>query len=258
MSASASIPPSALCPLCQDTGWRHVTGDHGISEVQPCDCKHHRTRSNHWRQACVPERYQHCELENFETQPPGRAPSTALFQALGKARNFVENYTLRGRRTGLIFMGSCGAGKTHLAVGILRILIQDYGVEGRFADHRELLKSIQATFDPLNPLSEAALLEPLLQSELLVMDDLGVGRSTEWALETLHYLLNHRYAHNLTTIITTNLEEEPARKPGMEAIADRSLTQMIGERLRSRLYEMCEPVEMRTEDFRRGMLAGGH
>ncbi len=246
------------CPVCQDTGWQQAVGENGIAEVRRCDCKHDRARWDRWRQTGVPERYQHCELDNFETQPPGRAPSAALFQALGKARSFVENYTLRGRRAGLIFMGSCGTGKTHLAVGILRLLIQDYAVEGRFVDHRELLKSIQATFDPLNPLSEAALLEPLLQTELLVMDDLGVGRSTEWAQETLHYLLNHRYAHNLTTLITTNLEEEPARKPGMDLIADRSLTQMIGERLRSRLYEMCEPVEMRGEDFRRGMMAGSH
>lgn len=256
-----AAPPA--CSLCQDTGWRMALSERGETRAQRCECRLQLARGRMLAQAGIPPRYASCQLDNFEIQPPGASPSLSLQQALGKARAFAEDYILHGRRIGLLLMGPCGVGKTHLAVGIAQKLMQECSILCRFADHRELLKRIQATYDPRHAQPEASVIEPYLRAELLLLDDLGVGRATEWALETLHYILNYRYSQNLATLITTNFEDEPPRAGGAEAgewnlARSASLAQSIGERLRSRLYEMCEPLLMRGEDFRRGSARHRH
>lgn len=243
MSQQINTAPAPDCPICNDTGWRMLAAsDSGSpSRVAACNCRLEKRVARLLEQAGIPPRYRHCTLEAFDPRP--YAASESLDWALRKARRFVENYP--ADRTGLLLIGPCGVGKTHLAVGILRLLIEQRGAAGRFADYRELLKSIQATYDPSNPQSEAGLLQPYLECEILVLDDLGVGRATEWAMETLHYLLNARYSRELTTILTTNLDDgDPTQK---------ELTGAIGERLRSRLFEMCQTVNINGDDFRRRM-----
>ncbi len=262
-TAESSSGKRVACPLCQDTGWKVAVSAAAEGKAQPCDCRRQRERERMLEQAGIPARYVSCLLENFEIQPPGAAASPSLRQALGKARAFVEDYIVRGRRTGLLLSGPCGVGKTHLGVGMVQKLMLDYAIPCRFADHRELLKRIQATYDPRHPQTEAAVIGPYLDAEVLLLDDLGVGRATEWALETLHYILNARYSRNRTTLITTNYEDELPRPGGSEAgelNLGRPLTlaQAVGERLRSRLYEMCEPLPMRGDDFRRGSALHRH
>ncbi|MHB8733921.1 MAG: ATP-binding protein [Terriglobales bacterium] len=223
-----------------------------------CDCQRVEHQQVLLDRASIPPRYYHCTLEDFDITPYPGAPD-ALGRARILAQGFVDNFPVS--RTGLLFMGPCGVGKTHLAVAILSKLIQEKGVEGRFTDARELLKRIQATFDPQNPVSESDVLDPLLKADVLVLDDLGVGRATEWVQETLHYLLNQRYTHERTTLITTNFDDSPAGRQrladGSEIERGKSLVSAIGERMRSRLYEMCRPVQMSGEDFRRRIHAPG-
>ncbi len=242
----------SACPECQDTGWRPVAGPAGspAGTVEACPCRRQKDLTRRLAEAGIPPRYQHCSLEDFDRF--SEAP--ALSWAWQVARDFADKYP--AERGGLLFVGPCGVGKTHLAVAVLRKVMEDRGATGRFADHRDLLKQIQATFDPQNPRSEASIITPLQTADVLVLDDLGVGRATEWALETLHYLLNYRCTHDLATILTTNLDDTPP--PRAAAALDyeprRTLAQAIGERLRSRLFEMCKRVEMPGDDFRRRVL----
>lgn len=246
MGPSANLAPTPECPICQDTGWRMLPAEReGEPErAAPCTCRKDRRTARWLELAGIPPRYRHCTLEDFDPQPYTGSPES-LTWALIKARRFVENYP--ADRTGLLLIGPCGVGKTHLAVAILRQLIEQRGVAGRFADYRELLKGMQATYDPGNSQSEAAFLRPYLEAEVLVLDDLGVGRATEWAMETLHYLLNSRYSNERTTVLTTNLDDgDPTRK---------ELTTAVGERLRSRLFEMCQTVAITGDDYRRRLRA---
>jgi DNA replication protein DnaC len=148
-------------------------------------------------------------------------------------------------------------GKTHLAVGVLRRLVQERGVKGLFCDYRELLKSIQNSYNPQVQTTELELLKPVFAAEVLVLDDLGAQKPNEWVWDTVALILNSRYNDKLTTIITTNYPELPAgagfkvdKEGAKPARGEDTLGDRIGDRMRSRLAEMCVRVEMTGEDFR--------
>jgi DNA replication protein DnaC len=154
-----------------------------------------------------------------------------------------------------------GVGKTHLAVGIIKELIRDKGVPCRFCDYRELLKSIQHSYNASVPATEMDILRPVFDAEVLVIDELGAVRSTEWVFDTVNYILNSRYNDNKTTIITTNFPDKPEQErvddssstnqaAAAKAARRETLGDRIGERMRSRLHEMCKKVEMEGRDFR--------
>ena len=105
------------------------------------------------------------------------------------------------------------------------------------------------------------ILRPVFDAEVLVLDELGAVRSTEWVFDTVNYILNSRYNENKTTIITTNFPDGPEQEKLDEdnlrsySAADRAarretLGDRIGERMRSRLHEMCKKVEIEGPDFR--------
>ncbi len=126
------------------------------------------------------------------------------------AGSFVRSYPIDDRR-GLLLVGSVGVGKTHLAVGIIKDLIREKGVPCLFCDYRELLKSIQNSYNPSVQATEMEILRPVFDAEVLVLDELGAVRSTEWVFDTVNYILNSRYNENETTIITTNFPDGLSR-----------------------------------------------
>jgi DNA replication protein DnaC len=205
--------------------------------------------------AQVPERYRQCTLDAYETGFKGAHPS--LSRALMTARAFVDAYPVDTAGRGLLFVGNAGLGKTHLAVGVLKRLVRERGVHGLFCDYRELLKKIQNSYNPQVSTTELELLRPVFAAEVLVLDDLGAQKPTDWVWDTVALILNTRYNDNLTTIITTNWDDLPAGagfrvdKDGEKpARNEETLGDRIGDRMRSRLAEMCIRVEMCGEDFR--------
>ncbi len=246
-----------VCPICSGTGWRDVMrGD--VRAVKRCDCRLKGRAERLLQAAKFPARYEHCELGTFRYDPEN--PEDAkLVKAMHWANRFVEEYPVE--KTGLLFVGSVGVGKTHLAVGILKALIRDKGVPCLFCDYRELLKSIQNSFNASVRVTEMEILRPVFDAEVLVIDELGAVRSTEWVFDTVNYILNSRYNENKTTIITTNFPDKPEqervddRDTFSQAAAEKAarretLGDRIGERMRSRLHEMCKKVEMEGRDYR--------
>jgi DNA replication protein DnaC len=202
--------------------------------------------------ARIPERYRQYTLDGYETAFRGAHPS--LGQAHLTARKFVEAYPVDTAGKGLLFTGSIGVGKTHLAVGVLRRLVQERGVKGLFCDYRELLKSIQNSYNAQVQTTELELLKPVFAAEVLVLDDLGAQKPNEWVWDTVALILNSRYNDKLTTIITTNYPDLPAGSGSLteteRAAREPTLGDRIGDRMRSRLAEMCVKIEMNGEDFR--------
>ncbi len=154
-------------------------------------------------------------------------------------------------------MGPCGVGKTHLAVAALRELMVR-GHEARFYDYRELLKDLQASYDPDHPVSEMGVLEPVLKAEVLLIDDIGASKPSPWALDTIGHILNKRYNDKRVTLLTTNYLDQSDSEtaiplPSGQRISttrEESLVDRIGQRVRSRLHEMCRKVEISSADWR--------
>jgi DNA replication protein DnaC len=280
------------CPHCQGSGWkvveRNTQGAQAVSSDKPgsssqgnpklvwavpCNCtKGHQTERALAR-ARVPERYRHCDFDNFETDndienvPPDQlaAFNRSLTQAKLIVQRFAEEFTpiREHAEPGLLLMGSCGVGKTHLAVSALKQIVLR-GHSGLFYDYRELLKEIQDSYNAVSQSTEMGVLEPVLKAEIFVLDDVGSSKPSLWALETVGHVLNTRYNERRVTLLTTNfLDSDSAgansngptavsRVAGMRApTVDDSLTERVGKRIRSRLYEMCRTVEIFGPDYRK-------
>ena len=224
----------------------------GVWVARPCECQQQEREQKRLGAARIPERYRLYTLDGYETAFRGAHPS--LSQAHLTARRFVDDYPVDTAGKGLMFTGSIGVGKTHLAVGVLRRLVQERGVKGLFCDYRELLKSIQNSYNTQVQTTELELLRPVFQAEVLVLDDLGAQKPNEWVWDTVALILNSRYNDKLTTIITTNYPDLPAGGGNLtdaeRAAREPTLGDRIGDRMRSRLAEMCVRVDMTGEDFR--------
>ena len=240
------------CSICGGTGWKSAGTER---RVVRCECRMKLRGDGLLPNAHIPKRYEHCELSNFDFEGPhiGLAPGRMA------AYRFVEEYPLEG--TGLLLVGSSGLGKTHLAVGIIKALIFHKGIPCLFGDYRELLKKIQNSYDPSVQTTELGILSPIFNAEVLVLDDLGAVKPTEWVWDAVSFILNTRYNDKRTTIITTNFPDEPAAgianslSPARAAARGETLGDRIGERMRSRLHEMCRIVKMEGADFRQTFIS---
>jgi DNA replication protein DnaC len=236
-----------VCPLCEGTGWKAVSK--GVERrVSRCDCQLRARSQTLLESARIPKRYEHCELTEFDTRFEGAHP--ALERALLEAKAFVASYPVE--TTGVLLIGNIGVGKTHLAVGIMKELILNKGTACLFYDYRELLKEIQNSYNDSVKVTELEVLRPVFESEVLVLDELGAVKPTEWVWDTVSLILNTRYNNNRTTIITTNFDDKPAGAVAgpRGAAREETLGDRIGERMRSRLHEMCRTIKLEGSDFR--------
>jgi DNA replication protein DnaC len=232
----------STCSLCDGTGWMLAEED-GVEVVRRCECAEGRMRERLLEQAGIPARYRHCTLETFELWNP---EDPTLAKTLRAVQEFVD--TFPSGEKGLLLMGSVGTGKTHLAVAAMQQIMREKTppVRGRFADFTALVLEIQMTFDGSG--SSREILRPLIEADLLVLDELGAGKTTPWVMDLLYYLVNTRYLEDRTTIFTTNFSDFARGQV-------ESLTERVSPRIRSRLYEMCRRLELRGRDYRAERLA---
>lgn len=223
------------CPACGGVGFVFVERE-GRRAARPCRCRAAERRRLRLESANIPPRYEHCDLASFD-----HLNNPSLVRAHAFARRVVDEFP--GGDHGVLFCGRAGVGKTHLAVAALRELVVQRGAIGLFAEFTHLLRRIQDTYDRRSETPSWAVVQPALEADLLVLDDLGCTRTTPWILETMGLILNERYNAKRLTVITTNRLDAPP--PGEESLAER-----IGERLSSRLSEMCWIVRMDGEDYR--------
>jgi DNA replication protein DnaC len=251
--------PSTTCPVCGGTGFQIVDAQDAkgrkIQKASKCNCSIRSAVDLLIEKARIPKRYEHCSFESYHAEFDGAHPS--LREALRISTQFVSNYILNRENTGLLFTGGLGIGKTHLAVAILRALISEFRVPCRFYDYRELLTDIKNSYNPEVRETELGILGPVFDCEVLVIDELGAIRPSEWVFDTVSQLLNKRYNDKKTTIVTTNFPDEPAGSVGdaqfskaARAAHRDTLGDRITDRMRSRLHEMCKTVNMNGNDFR--------
>jgi DNA replication protein DnaC len=213
-----------------------------------------------FRVARIPPRFRGCDFHNYYPK------NDSQYFAHSFASKLVEDYPVVDG--GLLFMGPVGVGKTHLAIAVLKDLIEKKGVTCLFYESGSLLKAIQDSYNPVSQTSEMRVLAPVFQAEVLVLDELGATVPTNWVRDTLYQIINTRYNNKKLTIFTTNYLDEP--RTGADENADgadvkrrsktfaaeriqemTTLEERIGTPLRSRLYEMCKKVMIEGDDYRK-------
>ena len=224
----------AVCQFCFGSGMEVVEG----RGARRCRCRTKNNQAKLLEAARIPRRYNQCSLQNYY---PVKGNGTQL-RAFQYAWRLAREYPAVDR--GLIFMGPVGVGKTHLSVAILRGLVEK-GVPCLFYEFGSLLKEIQNSYNPISQTSELKVLAPVFDSEVLVLDELGASKPTDWVRDTMMQIINTRYNDQKLTIFTTNYLD------GRRNERDETLEDRIGVRLRSRLYEMCKTVHIEGEDYRK-------
>ena len=255
-----TLPASDVCPRCSGRGWI-LEQDGTAGTAQRCDCQARELAPQLLERARIPARYSSCTLQSFDIHAPSAAAKDQLLQAKSLSQGYIDRFVTETgdfSQTGLIYIGPPGVGKTHLAVAVLKELISRYRVRGLFVDFTSLIHEIQATFDPGSPDSKRDILDPVVEAEVLILDELGAQKPSPWVNEILYLVMNSRYTKRLPTLFTTNyrLQGAPRRSSGNLDRAPTpaeyaSLSSRITPNLLSRLYEMAQPVELEVEDFRR-------
>jgi len=233
----------ARCPRCGESGFVLVQQGSG-SVAQPCSCRHLDERIRLFNRVGIPAVVAPASFETFKPYSADQAAAKAL------AEDFARKFRGDAPTKGFLFYGKPGAGKTHLLAATLRYLALEKGVASRYVEFMLLLSDMKAGFSANQ--SHMEILRPLLAVPVLAIDELGKERGTDWERSMLDELISRRFNSGLTTLFATNFFLEPAvvpERPGRvvrtstrefqsEAEA-MTLAQRVGDRVFSRLNEMC-------------------
>jgi len=226
------------CKKCNDSGWLLVMVD-GREIARACSCRRDGAQALKAGNANIPLRFLKTEFNSYF--PDKANPSQG--KAKKAAEKFVAEYP--AVTTGLLFQGSTGVGKTRLLCCIGNQLIQEKVIEVAYIDWNDLTREMRSGEDTSNRdfTTIGQLIQRLAKVELLLFDELGASRPSPWVEDNIYYLINRRYNDNRITLFASNYFD---KKVGGEE----TLSERIGNRIRSRLFEMARSIEIMGADYR--------
>jgi DNA replication protein DnaC len=252
------------CGRCGGTGYTLVpTGASTVAQV--CSCRHLDERIALFNQIGIPAAVAKASFETFKPWSPHASKAKVI------AEDFARKFRKDAPTKGFLLYGRPGAGKTHLLAAALRYLALEKGLASRYVEFMLLLSDIRAGFDANR--SHMDILRPLLHVPVLAIDELGKERGTEWERSMLDELISRRFNSGLATLFATNYFLEQGENPVKDGPGGRvntksadfgrdaeamTLARRIGDRIYSRLHEMCAFVKLDPgADYRTRETGGG-
>lgn len=210
----------------------YLDGKTGLGTLQPAEVDFIR---QHFLEAAAEQRQK--SISHFETKVPRRYAG-ALPNAIAAA--WAKSVVTSPETTrSLLVVGPTGTGKTHYAYSVLRA-IAETGTRSSWAAYTAA--DLYAQLRPRTGRDSEATFETITGADVLFVDDMGAAKLTEWTEEVTYRLINHRYEQCKPGIFTSNVPPSQLRD-------------VLGERIASRLTEMCERITLKGDDRRKGMAA---
>ena len=245
---------SAVCNICDNIGFTMTQDDLGRETATRCICRETQRKIDLFNSAKIPCQFYDATFDNFIVDANLTAKS-----ALSQAKFLLKNHRKKLWR-GLLFMGGVGTGKTRLVCSMARDYTLTHGIPCLFKEFTALLSEIKSGYD--QGLSESHVLNAINSIEILIVDELGKGRGSDWEINILDTIITSRYNMRKTTFFTTNytdnirttFSEKTSAKSASEGMQEfmksETLEQRVMSRIYSRLKEMCDFVEFKGSDFR--------
>jgi len=237
-----------VCKKCDDLGYGFEKDHLGREVATPCECRDTLQKIAYYNAVKMPAQFFDAKFSNYDTKA-----HPSLVGAL-KAAKFLFRHYSKGDWRGILFMGGVGVGKTRLVCSLLREFALEHQISCLFQEFTSLLSTIKSQYD--QGVSESGLLAQISDIDVLVIDELGKGRGTDWELGILDNLISSRYAQKKTTLFTTNYTDshtttyQGPMDPNNNKLKPLTLEERVGQRIYSRLNEMCSFVHLDGPDRR--------
>lgn len=228
---------SDVCPICHGDEWVLEIID-GKEVATPCICRAKAIRKRRMAFAELPDGLSDIRLASFSisvyTNEESRQKARIACQIVKEYLDMFED----AKRNGMglyICSETKGSGKTRMAASIANELMEKHDTQVKFSTSMRILTEIRRSYDPGTAMTESQLLSALSTTEVLIIDDFGTERVTDWVKDKFYEIINSRYVDKKVTIFTSN-----------EPIEDLK----YDDRITNRIKEMCYQVNFPEESVR--------
>lgn len=232
-----TLTDSEICPICHGDEWiTELVG--GVEMAVPCRCREKNILKRRMGFAEIPAGFRDMRLSTFRVDVYLDSESRKKVLAACKiVKEYLEMFR-DAKRNGMglyIYSGTKGSGKTRMAASIANELMEKHDTAVKFATSTKILAEIRKTYEPGTTITESKLIDALVTTEVLVIDDFGTEKVSDWVKDKFYEIINSRYVEKKVTLFTSN-----------ESLG----TLKYDDRIANRIKEMCYQIDFPEESIR--------